>query len=388
MKYKFIFSKGPLDTLNYFSYRLIQSAISLHYEYYVIDINNPATFVNDKFLEFITTGNPIGIFFNSIGLGLTYNDKNLWCIHQIPIYNFLVDHPRYFTDIYKFDTENIHIIVLDSNHMNFIKRWFPKFKNKVYFLPDGGSPGNAIDYKSRTIDVIYTGSSHNITYENIDFFQDHGLNFYQSVISYMINNPSLTTEEAIENFIARNNNLNSDEKYALHFKFSNYVERDVRRYFKLKMMHALDRAGINVHIYGRLWEDDSEPFSSNIHIHKVVSSQECLDLIGNSKISLNCMPWFKNGCSERVFNSMLSGAVSVSDKSDYLIKNYTDGQDIILYELGNENQMAADVKWLLNHPEEAEKISLAGKRKASTNDTWYCRFNSILKLLGIDSNNS
>lgn len=41
------------------------------------------------------------------------------------------------------------------------------------------------------------------------------------------------------------------------------------------------------------------------------------------------MPWFKQGAHDRVFNSMLNGAVCVTDTSGYLKDNFIDGENII-----------------------------------------------------------
>ena len=45
------------------------------------------------------------------------------------------------------------------------------------------------------------------------------------------------------------------------------------------------------------------------------------------------MPWFKNGIHDRIFNSCLNGAVSLSDSSIYIDELFTDRQNIILYDL-------------------------------------------------------
>lgn len=48
---------------------------------------------------------------------------------------------------------------------------------------------------------------------------------------------------------------------------------------------------------------------------------------------MNVMPWFKDGAHDRVFNSMLNGAVCFTDWSRYLTENLRDGEDIFFYEL-------------------------------------------------------
>lgn len=69
------------------------------------------------------------------------------------------------------------------------------------------------------------------------------------------------------------------------------------------------------------------------------------------KISLNIMPWFKDGFQERIAAAMLSGTVSVTDESIYIRENFTDGKEQVLYSLKNLEELPVKVKWLLEPPE-------------------------------------
>ena len=146
-------------------------------------------------------------------------------------------------------------------------------------------------------------------------------------------------------------------------------------------MHALDDAGIKVDIYGEGWEDNDNPFSNNIRIHERVSPLECHNLIGNAKIDLSIMPWFKKGSSEKPFAGMLNGAVCVSDSSTYLKENYVDGTDIILFELDNIEKAVNDIQWLLSNPDEAEIIALNGYYHALDQDGTDARIRQTVELL-------
>ncbi len=144
-------------------------------------------------------------------------------------------------------------------------------------------------------------------------------------------------------------------------------------------MHALDRAGIHVEIYGGdSWIDGDEPYSDNIHINPWISSEELNSIICKAKISLCFIPWYKRGCSEKNFDSMLNGTLCVSDRSEYLEEHYRDGENIVLFDIQNPNQMASDVKWLLDNPKVAEKIARKGYEIALKYDTWEKRFQFLV----------
>lgn len=77
-------------------------------------------------------------------------------------------------------------------------------------------------------------------------------------------------------------------------------------------------AGIQVDVFGKGWDELTCGHPENMILHPQITSEECLKAIAASKISLNVMPWFKDGAHDRVFNSILNGTVSVTDTSKYL----------------------------------------------------------------------
>ncbi len=164
----------------------------------------------------------------------------------------------------------------------------------------------------------------------------------------------------------------------------------IRRYFKLEGIKTLDNEGVHVDVFGDGWEDDDYQFSENITFHGRIKVEELMSIIGRAKISLCFIPWFKKGCSEKNFDSMLNGALCVTDRSEYLEKNYRDGYNVVYFDLNDPAQMAADIKWLLQNPDEAEIIARRGYNTAKENNTWECRFEVILQKMKeiIDLRNS
>ena len=195
----------------------------------------------------------------------------------------------------------------------------------------------------------------------------------------MLNDPSLSTDDAIALYLKTNNiNLSEEEKYYLITLTSNEIEHTLRHKTKLEGIKALDEAGVHVEIFGSSWIDPEYPFSDNITIHEWIDINDLLPMICNAKISLCFIPWFKKGCSEKNFDAMLNGSLCVTDSSDYLRKNYKDGYNLIFFDLNNPAQMAADVKWLLDNPQTAAAIAAKGYETASKYDTWDNRFEDIL----------
>ena len=61
---------------------------------------------------------------------------------------------------------------------------------------------------------------------------------------------------------------------------------------------------------------------------------------------------------------------------------YFYGQNnIVFFDLDNPDQMANDVKWLLDNPDKAEVIARRGYETASKYDTWDNRFQYFIHVI-------
>lgn len=113
-------------------------------------------------------------------------------------------------------------------------------------------------------------------------------------------------------------------------------------------------------------------------------SQDCLDKIAQSKLSVNVMPWFKDGAHDRIFNSMLNGAVSVSDDSTYLRQVFNDREDICFYSLKNVNEVVDIVQELLDNPSLMKDIASVAYDKCIKMHTWKQRTLTIIDVMAKD----
>ena len=254
-------------------------------------------------------------------------------------------------------------------------------------MPNGGTEtGYALPYKDRDIDLLYTGRNQPVLTEfpKINELGNDSKKLYEYTISLMLAQPQTATQDAIELFFLQELNTEPDNELllSLNLKAAPYIEAYVRSEFKFRTMLALDKAGIHVEIYGGdSWKSTKYPFSSNIRIHDWISSDECNRMVGRTKISLNCMPWYKEGCSERVFNNMINGAVSLTDTSTYLTERFTHGKELVFYNLDALDEMAEVVNYLLDNPDVAEGIATRGMEVARNRDTWEHRFRQVMSFL-------
>ncbi|MBO6214293.1 MAG: glycosyltransferase family 1 protein [Lachnospiraceae bacterium] len=378
---------GELEPLNYFSRQIEMAAKDAGLETYVINTKYPETYRGRALDDFCSRGDCIAVFFNQIGIMLSADSgENYWDSMDIPVYTMQVDHPRNFADALRDPIKQLHVLSIDKKHIDFIRSFFPKVEN-VYFLPQGGAPESDRDslkkISDRPIEILYTGSCHQAieAFPPIGGLPSNGMDMYDFAISLMLADPLYTTEEAIElYFMSKGYTLPRDQLLSLYTSVSIYVESYVRREWKFKTMEALDKAGFHVEIYGDHWKASDHPLSDNIVIHDRISSAECNRLMGLSRFTLNFIPWFKDGTSERPFNSMLNGSVCLIDKSKYLTERFIDGRELIFFDLTAPDELVSKLKDYMNSPEKLQLIADAGYNTAYSNDTWKNRLERILEF--------
>ncbi len=376
--------KGRLMTLDYFVDQLILFLENHGIDYYLVDTNKPETFNCPEFDRYLENQNIIMFTFNNIGIKLYTGDENIWKHYGIPVYSFIVDPPRAFSDALIHPECDIRVISLDKNRNDFVKEFYPKVKRTYYFPAAGVDVNSLLQLQDRELDVIYMGSCQpkEQTYPVLDYLEDGGSDLYNTVINYLVENTDITTEDAIRKYLeSRFPDIDKEKLFEILILASKSIEDTVRRYFKIQGMYALDQMGVKVDIWGKNWEDDDVPFSDNITVHGWIQPEELLKICGNAKISLVYMGWQKRGCSEKNFDSMLNRAVCVSDTSEYLRQHYTDGKNIVYFDMNNPAQMAYDVKWLLEHLDAAQKIADAGYRTAMLYDSWDVRYKEIFTMI-------
>ena len=147
------------------------------------------------------------------------------------------------------------------------------------------------------------------------------------------------------------------------------------------MIEKILCAGISLHVYGDSWLQYCGMCQENLIIHPHALGDEALHIWSQAKIGLNMMRGHKAGMTERIANIMLSGACCLSDETVYLKEHFTDGEDIVLFNRKELDDLPRKIKYLLEHDEEREKIAQAGRKKALQEHTWRKRAEQLLCML-------
>ena len=298
------------------------------------------------------------------------------------------DHPIYVDYWLKKmkDHKKTVFIVSDDNQYNYLKKYYPQIHSDL-FLPLAGTSlypdGSYPSFEDRTYDVVFTG---NFTPKEefdqyIDRLGEEYAVFYRSMLTELIQNPQLADDAVMEAHLHREFPDASNEEIRKTIANMIFIDAYIRFYFREKIIKTLVDHKINIHCVGKGWNRLQCKHPEYLTFEEGQLSKGCLERIANAKISLNIMPWFKDGAHDRVFNSMANGAVCVTDTSRYLCCELTDRENVIFYDLSNIEALPDLVNSILQNPKKAKKIARNAYTLTMRKHTWANRANDLLRFI-------
>lgn len=386
MRNKIVLMTGGTETLDFFSRQLDMAFQAMGYDTFLFDQTKEEESA-EALSHFAGYSDTILVTFNFEGISCENSltditGKLFWERRNIPCVNIAVDHPFYYPAYLSIQGKQFHAVSIDRLHMQYMETYYPKLRNSL-FLPLGGTslfPNG--DYKPlarRTYDVVFTG---NFTPKEtfLTHINRHGEEyaaFYQAMLDELINDPSLPDDLVMTDHLLRE--FPDITKKELSQTMSNmiFIDTYIRFYFREKAVQTLVDGGVRVHCVGHGWDKLPCAHPENLTHEKNTTSLHCLERIADAKVSLNVMPWFKDGAHDRVFNSMANGSVCVTDPSIYLEENLMNGENVIFYDLKHLQELPEKVKALLADPSKLEEISEKGYALTMQQHTWASRAKTL-----------
>jgi len=387
---KLILFKGGVETQEYFSLELAKTFKVIGYDIFLYDLLNDECSYH-LLTDFCKNGNVVMFTFNFNGIAgekYLYRDdsSNFWDEHNIPCFNMVVDHPFYYHQYIEKTPRIYYQISIDRFHEAYMKRYFPGV-GLGGFLPLGGTHLETgeplIPIKERPIDIVFTGNyTRPDTFDKfIAHLDQEYIDFYQSILQELIANPSLRLEDLAEDKLKEELGQLSDAQLKSCYKNMIFIDLSVRFHFRALAVKELVDNGFRVNVFGAGWDALACKHPENIISAGGVNSRKCLEVINQSKISLNVMPWFKDGAHDRIFNSMLNGAVSLSDDSIYLREQFCDYKDIKFFNLAHIDNIPNIVEGILKNDDWMADMANNGRIKAQNNHSWECRAKAIDEMI-------
>lgn len=381
MKSRYIFFRGLLDTLDLYTDEFVEIFMGQDAECLIVD----AARIEDEMVRlkaFLISEVTAVISLNNVGLHLEFEEeRNIWDQYQIPFFNIMMDHPFHYKAALDTAPEQMVLLCMDRNHVEYVKRFFPNIK-KVHFFPHAGIERcQQIPISERKIDVLYAGGLSRYAAEGlipdlgkIQEFDAFAL--VKKALEILIQQPELTTEYVIEMCIKENNLIFNDKRLGEIIAELRFLDSLAVSFYREQMIRTLAGLGITVTVFGSGW-DRCEWESTNVIYGGVLPPVQILELMNQSKIVLNTMTWFKRGAHDRVFNGMLAGAAVVSDQSEYLQEQFTNGEQLQIFSLREMKDMAEAVKMLLSNVNCAQNMADCGYQQAKKQHMWKNRLQDI-----------
>ncbi|MDE6406138.1 MAG: glycosyltransferase [Lachnospiraceae bacterium] len=387
---KLLFFTGDIETQGYFSLQIAEAMKGLGHETFIYDLSRPWE-STEKFFRFFEEGNTALINFNFHGMSgeeyfLDENDTMMWEALRIPSYNIVVDHPMYYHHFLEKVPANYHHISIDRNHEAYMHRFFPGIKNGP-FLPLAGTKLHPrktnVPIACRKYDVTMVGNyCKPSTFDKyITRIDDEYTAFYRGMIEDLLTHPGRTVEEVAEAHLLAELSEVPEEELKKTFAALTFIDLYVRYTFRGRAVQELVDAGIKVHVFGDGWDLLECRRPENLMIMNNLDSEGCLKKLCQTKLSLNVMPWFKNGAHDRIFNSMLNGAVCLTDSSIYLDEILHDGKDCSLYSLAEMERLPETAKELLADVDRMQAVADGGYELAQAGHTWAHRAKVLHNLV-------
>ena len=381
---KLILFEGDIETQGYFSGQMKKELLRLGYDVYLYDLKKPWKSTGEM-LRFLEKGNTMLLSFNFHGMCqepqfLDENGTYIWDALDVKCCNILADHPYYYYKLLAQRPRNYCQLSIDKNHEAFMRRFFPEVELGP-FLPLGGTQ---IDHPAlkkmpeRSMDVVFTGNyaSPSRFEKYITRLGDEYTAFYYEMIDSLLADPSQTVEAVVEHFLRREIPQVTEAELKETMQNITFLDLYVRYKTRGEVVKTLVDAGIKVHVFGDKWNELPCEIPENLINGDSLFSEECLEKIRDSRISLNVLPWFKLGAHDRIYNTMLNGAVCLTDTNPYLDGILRDGENCRLFSLTRKEELPDIVRSLLADPAKMEQITEAGL-KTGLQNTWARRMDQL-----------
>ncbi len=311
-----------------------------------------------------------------IGFQVAALESPLFRALRCPRFQFWFDNPIYFgQSFFRDPSPDYHVLCQDGGYAAFIRKYYAS-KNAIHFSPGGDAPDlprQALFDKERPLDLVFLGTFRK---ESKHFTEPGSDTLYR----YLLEHPSETFEEAFAHALPEMIPADPLQFAGLLARYRNVFDC-ITNHFRTQTVETILSSGLSLHVYGDSWDEYDGPGKELLIRHPAVSPEDSLSVLQSAKLSLNIMTWHKDGRTERVIHSMLSGAVCVSDETAYLRAHYVDGQELILFRLSEIKQLPGRIRELLQNDMARKDMAVKAYDHALRTETWEDRADDILQMI-------
>lgn len=365
----FLVNYNLYESKRYFTRKFAEALNRKGVETKVFDVKESA--LNADTIESIKRYAPdLTASFNSL-LPVSEN-KYLWDYLKIPHWSILVD-PAVYSLQYTKSPYSI-LSCVDASDLEAIRS--NQFSN-AFFFPHAVEKELAPGNEKRIYDVVFLGSCYDYESLRASWRQRNveGVNkVLDDAIELFFSRPEMSLAQALATaWRESKQNPAGVDFSALFYYLDNYTRGKDR----VELIRSIKDA--HVHVFGDLSKDNAVGIlgwkqylakQPNVTLHESVPYWQAMNVLRQSKICLNSMPFFKQGSHERVLAGLACGAVPITTENAYFRQFFKEGQDLHYYDMGNREAVNALVNNLLSDEGKRQTMAAKGRALVMENYTW------------------
>ncbi|SDW21269.1 Glycosyl transferases group 1 [Lachnospiraceae bacterium KHCPX20] len=304
-----------------------------------------------------------------------------------PKINLIFDHPIWLKQHLENGPKDQFVITHDKNYVTFIEEFFPEVK-KTFWIPPGGSLWTAEEKKEYSL--TFVGSYHDpaLWQGEYERAKEHSDGIAEEFMKEAGEHLHWTWERSLGSVIEKRVRAGAmEEPSPKEFRELLYLCKPVcfivMCRIREQIIEEILNSGQRLHVFGDSWKCDHWEKYPNLICHPAVSPEESLCIYRQSKLSLNIMSWHKDSMTERIANMMMNHCVVVTDESGYLVDNYKEDRDMLLFDLEKIDRLPQLIHYYLTHEDERCAIEKRAYQKALSRESWERRTAEILRAIEI-----
>lgn len=320
---------------------------------------------------------------NGVGMELKAGGSSLYDAYNFPYFAFLVDHPYYHYERLQIPVNNLIVSCVDQTHAAYLREYHSRTFSRV-FVPHGGSiNAERLSWSDRSYDLVFAG-----TYADPDDFRQQWLGFDKHLSellddtaeSAMYDNTRPLMDVMQEKLADKG--LGENPVYLRKLAgLLSAVDSYVRHRRRQELIAAVSRHN-EIRLFGNGWERHPTAVKQGkAVVHPSISFQKVHSLVAQSKIVLSSLPYFIHGGHERIFTSMLGGAIALTDGNAYLNRHFKAGEEIATYDLREMDKLGGHIAHLLENSDDSARMAEAGRQAVLNGHTWTHRAQAIAEAV-------
>ena len=308
----------------------------------------------------------------------------LWDFLEIPHASFLVD-PSFYSTALVNSPYSIITCVDRSDCAAVASSGF----EKVMFLPHAVERELApVENLERIYDVALLGTCYDYETLRAKWRQDLSaplIKMLDDAAEIVLSNDKISLAEAL---VAAWNASKLDPKDVDFSLLYYYLDNYTRGKDRIELVKSIKHG--HVHIFGEMDVDNKIAKNGwkhylgtqkNVTLHPPVPFGKSMDILKQSKIVLNSMPFFRDGTHERVFTGLACGALPLTSESAYLHEQFKENEDLLFYKGAARAEAGAKVEEWLSNEKRRSEAAAKGRAKVMKHHTWDQRVETLIDTL-------